>query len=581
MKSPYPPHLSLIPDGPDNLNAFQIFENMRLLDTGFVLSQIIPDSVKDFVYSKPSEGASIKDVWTRNKQLRAGKKNILTEPNIGDRPDWYVDEVFAQQHFTGTNPTTIELAKDWVGRFQDAAKVQGKADVVKFLTSAEKSSLYVQDYSYFRASVGAAPDAILTVSGEKQGEDRWTTAAVALFNLQPNGKLHPLAIVVDYRGSMKDSVVIFNKRLDASVSGDQYEDWPWRYAKTCVQSADWLRHETTVHLNDAHFVEEATIVAAHRTLPADHLVYRALEPHWFRTLPLNANARSTLVPQVITKLVGMPADSMYAFVKDAYKRFNWTEHYVPTSLENRGFPLKELQTNKKYKNYTYGRNILLMWQCLRSFVTEYLANGGAGFTNNDKVNKDPYIKAWYQEMQSDNGGQMKSFPTIDTLDKLIDTVTMCIHIASPQHTAVNYLQDYYQAFVINKPPAMCTAPPTTIDQLLKYKEKDLILALPINRSQQWLLASHIPHLLSSRVPAEQNLVNYGVSLYNLSETKGEKGLQAAAKSLVFKLNELGDTTVGGKVTVEGVFTKFAKEMDDQVYPYNVMDPVATAASIMH
>jgi hypothetical protein len=230
---------------------------MRLLDTGVVLASIIPNEIKDFVFGFPDRGATMVDVFNRNHTLRVEKKNIYNEPNIGDRADWYTDEVFAQQAFTGANPATIEVAsEDWIAKFRAAAT--GNAEMVHLIDSADKGFLYVQDCSYFRAAVGVDPKATMMVKGEK-GEDRFATAPVTLFHLQPNGKLHPLAIVIDYLGSMEDSVVIFNKRLEASAGlidwlksttsfakDPQEIDWPWRFAKSCHMSADWIRHEVRI-----------------------------------------------------------------------------------------------------------------------------------------------------------------------------------------------------------------------------------------------------------------------------------------------------------------------------------------------
>jgi len=68
----------------------------------------------------------------------------------------------------------------------------------------------------------------------------------------------------------------------------------------CVQVSDWNLYELTVHLTETHLVEEAVIVAAHRTLPVDDIVYRLLAPHWLETLPLNAAARSALIPSSLS-----------------------------------------------------------------------------------------------------------------------------------------------------------------------------------------------------------------------------------------------------------------------------------------
>lgn len=73
---------------------------------------------------------------------------------------------------------------------------------------------------------------------------------------------------------------------------------------------------------------------------------------------------------------------------------------------------------------------------------------------------------------------------------------MCIYIASSQHTAVNYLQEYYQPFVVNKPPPLCQPPPKTLAELQNFKEKDVIAALPVDRPVEWLLAVQIPTLLT-------------------------------------------------------------------------------------
>ena len=535
---------------------------MRLLDTGTLLGSVIPEKILDFIHSDP-ERDSIAEIEARNRTLRSEKKDIYTEPNIGDRSDWYTDAVFCQQQFTGANPTTITVASaDWVDQFKTAAKVQHNDKMSTLLGSTNANSLYVQDCSYFRAAIGVAPSATM----KSDDGERFACAAVSLFQLNDDGKLHPLAIVIDYKETMDKSVVIFNNRLHASDPTDsEATDWPWRYAKLCAQISDWTRHEATIHLTNTHFVEEAVIVAAHRAFPIDHVVYQLLQPHWLKTFSLNASARSALVPQVIVKLVGFTEAQLYAFIKDAYKRFDWTALYIPSDLKNRGFPADELNSTK-FHNYVYGKNMSIMWQVLRTFVSSVLATS---FTSDEQVVRDSSIAAWAAEMRSASGASIESFPEIKTVNELVDAVVMCIHIASPQHTAVNYLQEYYQSFVINKPPALCAPAPNTIESLRAYKESDLMRALPVKRPREWLLASHLPHLLSYKVAEDQNLVNYAVSLAKLSAQKGDSAVASAATTLYTQLVECIE-----------VFKQNSKAMDDNTVPYNVLDPVATAISIL-
>lgn len=572
----YPPHLSLIPDGPSKLNPFQIFDTMRLLDTGFVLASIIPEDIRDFIYSSPYQGDTMAALDERNRQLRREKKNILEEPNVGDcvETPWYTDESFGQQQFTGTNPATIEIASlKWITEFRAEAVKQTRTDVDRLLEGAASAkSLYVQDCSYFRDAVGAPATSTLSAGITDKAKVRYACATVSLFVLTGEGKLHPCAIVIDYKQDMAHSVVIFNERLDPSNGKiNQATDWPWRYAKTCASSADWIRHEVKVHLTDCHFVEEATIVAAYRAFPPEHLVYRCLQPHWLKTLPLNAAARTTLVPHVVIPLIGLDPNSTYNFIRDAYKRFDWVGHYVPNHLNKRGFPIEELSRpdSVKFHNYAYGKEILLMWQIIRKFVKAFLENGGKGFTD-VSVAADNAIKRWCQEMQSETGGQMgDKWPNIETLDDLVDCVTMCIHIASPQHTAVNYLQEYYNSYVVNKPPAICSSLPQTLQELSGYRERELMLALPVGRSNEWLLASHLVHLLSYRVAEDQNLYNYGVSLFRLTDSEEESGLHEAARSFVNDLLDFVD-----------VVQNISDRLDNQEIPYRVLEPKANAVSIL-
>lgn len=397
-------------------------------------------------------------IEARNNELLKDKEDVFDEDNIGSRADWWTDAVFAQQQLVGVNPTTLQQAPpELVQQFTELA--QPNSEMHLLLSSLKGSSFYIQDCSYFRSAVGADPNAdMLSADGMRR-----LPAAVTLFQLTDAGVLHPLAIAIDFKGSLQSSIVLFNKRVSAAAP-EPKDDWAWRYAKTCAQVSDWLRHEVAIHLVDTHLVEEASIVAAHRSFSVTHPVYRLLQPHWNKTLSINAAARSTLVPSIITKLVGVTDPQLYSFARDAYNRFDWSGQYVPNDLQARGFPPDQLSTNPKYHNYAYGRNMILMWQVLRKFVAAVIA---IDVHSDEEVMNDEEVQTWSEEMRGDEGGQVKSFPEIKTVAGLVDAITMCIHIASPQHTAINYLQSYYMAFVPNKPSAMYAPLPKSLEELTK------------------------------------------------------------------------------------------------------------------
>jgi len=263
---------------------------------------------------------------------------VMRGDNIGLKPDWWSDARFAQQQFTGANPTTITQAStEWIRAFKDAATKQGSHVASDIIADAGSNALFVQDCSYFRKAIGVG-EADMLISKNPDADDRYGCASVALFELHQNGKLHPLAIVIDWKGTMENSVVIFNKRLQphdpfyAEPLEVEKNDWSWRYAKTCAQTSDWVRHEVAIHLVHTHLVEEVIIVAANRSFPSEHPVFRLLEPHWLRTLSLNAAARATLVPDIVIDLVGISKPQAMAFINDAFTTFDFCGKYIPNDL---------------------------------------------------------------------------------------------------------------------------------------------------------------------------------------------------------------------------------------------------------
>ena len=322
-------------------------------------------------------------------------------------------------------------------------------------------------------------------------------------------------------------------------------------------------------------VEESIIVAANRQLPPDHPVFRLLYPHWQKTLSLNAAARATLVPDIVLKTIGFEDKQGYTFLQHAYETFDFQAQYVPADLRRRGFEPKCLN-DKKFHNYAYARCIHSMWYKIRSYVVEMLRINYNTLDVDNQVKEDEHLQNWSEEMRksvADGGANIKSFPILTTFDDLVDCVTMCIHIASPQHTAVNYLQNYYQAFVINKPPCLYAPLPSSLDELLRYTEDDLVAALPMNHPQAWLLASHIPYLLSFKPGDKESLIVYAASKYHVYKYKSSGDEKATARAAARFYKALADS--------EKEFKGYGMATDDSdKIAYNVLSPAWNAVSIL-
>lgn len=554
-----------------------------------ILNFVIPAEIEH--KGVPYAGPTIADCEKYNRDHPSQKTDIMEGQNIGNLADWYSDARFAQQHLSGVNPTTIEKARPGkVKAYIDEAGKQGLEGMKKLLSS-ENNDILIQDYSYFREATGVSsdqefkntiPEIDANMKPTGKFAFRYACAPIVIFQLHEDGRLHPLAITIDYRGTLDKSVTIFNRRSTPDEKGntDEKDDWPWRYAKTCAQTADWARHEIAVHLVDTHMIEEAIIVATNRTIPEDHLLYDILSPHWFRTLALNAAAREVLVPAVIARLAGF-GDSIsreksraFRLVNWSYKNFNFQEKYIPNDLKKRGFDLDA--PGDKYRNYPYAYCMSFLWRIIREFVKSVLATK---YKSDKDVQDDPFISNWCKEIQT--SGQITTFPTITTVDQLNDAVTMCIHTASPQHTAVNYLQNYYYSFVPSKPPALCTPLPHDLKTLQTYTEKDLVAALPIGTDgpkwKDWLLAAQLPELLSFKVENRYNLITYAKSLYNVNKNRTafeNKKFDAAAikDAAALFYSQLKDC--------ELAFEYISACQSEGTIEYKVLQPELTAVSIL-
>ncbi|OSS47641.1 hypothetical protein B5807_07201 [Epicoccum nigrum] len=589
----FPPHLLAVPPeqangAPSVGNIFDLKALGSIQKIAQAVSFIIPEEIPK--EGTPFEGPTLAECEQYNREHLSPKTDIMDGENLGNKADWYSDARFAQQHLSGVNPCTIERVHSHTREVYAAeADRQGLEDMRNILSSGE--DLFVQDYSYFREATGVSNDEdfhneVLELAGGKptgKTASRFACAPVVIFQLHCDGRLHPLAITIDHKGSLDNSVTIFNMHLtpDDQSGVAEKDDWPWRYAKTCAQTADWSRHEVAVHLVETHMVEEAIIVATNRTIPEDHILYETLSPHWFRTLALNQAAREVLVPFVIARLAGFgpSVDSKSSramkLINWSYKKFDFQSKYIPADLKKRGFDVEAL-TEEKYRNYPYATDMYLLWGVIHDFVKSVL---GTKYKCDDDVQKDVHIGDWCKEIQTQ--GQISTFPTITTVDQLVDAITMCIHIASPQHTAVNYLQDYYYSFVPAKPPALCAPLPKDLATLKKYTEEDLTAALPIGSEgvkwKDWLLAAQLPELLSYKVENQYNLITYAKSLYNVNKNRtnfedkewDSKTIKEAAALFYSRLKEL-----------DSVFKHVSDRQTKGTIEYKVLQPEVTAVSIL-
>lgn len=220
----------------------------------------------------------------------------------------------------------------------------------------------------------------------------------------------------------------------------------------------------------------------------------------------------------------------------------------------------------------------ILWPILFEFVSSMLSTY---YTGDADVAKDTCVSTWCNEMQSPMGGQMPTFPGIKTLNELTNTITMCIHIASPQHNAINYLQNYYMSFIPNKPPSLQQPLPGSLSVLQRYREADVINALPINDSSVWIQASQLPYLLSYRVAQDQTLSAYARELRDAAiNPRGRFAGPGDTGRRTDKVRKAAEKLLLDLDVAARKFKENSEAMSEGIAPYYVMDPGELAVSVL-
>lgn len=212
----------------------------------------------------------------------------------------------------------------------------------------------------------------------------------------------------------------------------------WKFAKMCVRTADWVSHELGSHLSRTHFVMEVAALATYRSLAKDHPIYQLLAPHFYKTLSLNAAARTILVPEIIaTRLTPFSSEQCWALCSEYFGSFDFS-NYPLRDLAARGVGALPPEV------YPYACTARAVWHALRAYVYPVI-QGATSAVGGPLVSADICVSNWASTLHRN----MPGFPSPDRLqnvDELVDAVTMIIFVSSHSHAAANYFQSKYQGY---------------------------------------------------------------------------------------------------------------------------------------
>ncbi len=377
------------------------------------------------------------------------------------------DEQFAYMRVAGYNPVTIEQVNKLGDRFgvteAQFQEVMGNDD--SLAAAGEEGRLYLADYGILEGAV----------NGTFPKQQKYIYAPLALFAVPKNSDESPLMrpIAIQCGQNPQDNPVFTPK-------SDKYT---WLFAKTIVQIADANYHEAVTHLGRTHlFVGAPFAIATHRQLPENHPVNILLLPHFEGTLAINHAAQRSLIAPGggVDRLLASTIDNSRVLAAVGLQSYGFNEAMLPKQLEKRG-----VDDIEKLPVYPYRDDALLIWNAIHVWVTDYLK---IYYKSDASVQNDAHLQNWAIEAAAYEGGRVPDFGQengrIQTLDYLIDAVTLIIFTASAQHAAVNFPQ----GDMMNYAPAVPLAgyQPASILEGKVSEEDYLNLLPPLEQAQQQL-----------------------------------------------------------------------------------------------
>ncbi|XP_034756215.1 hydroperoxide isomerase ALOXE3 [Etheostoma cragini] len=351
---------------------------------------------------------------------------------------WKEDDFYGSQFLNAINPNVIKRCSELPPNFPVTEEM-----VKPFLEEGsslqkemEKGKIFLYDQ---KKMDGLPPRA-------HNGEPLTVTAGLCLFYTNLENKLMPIAIQLHQQPSEQNPIF---------VPSDSETDW--LLAKMFIKNADSMDHQAVHHLMNTHFLAEVYTVAALRSFPVIHPLYKMLFPHFRDTLYINTIGRTSLFgPDGAFSKSSLGYDGLQELMRRALSKTTYSSHCLPENIKARGL--------ESIPNFYYRDDGLRLWNIINSFVravVEYY------YASDSEVCKDTELQEWICEIFTHGflGNKASGFPTgFRTVEEVIKFITVVIFTVTAQHAAVNGGQFDYYSWVPNCSLLLLKPPPTTKGQ---------------------------------------------------------------------------------------------------------------------
>lgn len=377
----------------------------------------------------------------------------------------YSDHYFSYLRLAGPNPMVIhgidEIPDNFAVTNRHYQGVMTDGDSLE--RALAESRLFLCDYAMLDGfECGTFPS----------GRQKYIAAPLALFAM-PRGHYHGRFLVpVAIQLGQKDAAIV------TSTDGVA-----WQIAKSLVNCADGNLHQAVEHLGRTHLIIEPFVIAMHRNLAPSHPLYVLLAPHFEGTLDINNAAHSSLIAPGggVDVVMSGTIEASRAAVVAGWSSFRFNERFVPRALKER-----QVEDTTRLPMYPYRDDALLIWEAIEDWVRAYI---GVYYADNSAVQGDRELQDWIADVVSPHGGRMQAVGQnggVETVNYLVDMLTMIIFTAGPQHAAVNFPQLELMSFAPFYPLA-CFAPvPKRVEDLTHEHWLAFLPPLDIAQYQMYL-----------------------------------------------------------------------------------------------
>jgi hypothetical protein len=402
----------------------------------------------------------------------------FTKPQVA--ASWDTDREFGQERLCGINPAFIrkcqpnDLQTD--GKFPITDQLVGHLlpSGSSLATAFANDRLYLIDYQILGG---------ITTPDLEDQLGKYPVAPLCLLHVNENEQLMPLAIRLQQGNE-------FNDLTTNPIFTPNSPPQSWLTAKVAVASADIAYQGIVSHLLNTHLIVETFAVTTFRRFSPRHVILQILQPHFFNTFAINEMARGIFLGHdgFFDETGALGYTGSNELLKRAYSGVGKNYQGEPHLFYRTALPLDIAARDvTSLPGYYYRDDALMIWDAIQTYVADILR---LYYKSAAELMDDLELQAWKQELISPDYGRLQGLlppeksaqmtGPLTELDDLVAILTTVIFTATAQHSAVNFGQYEYAAWVANMPFA--TYQPFT--DLLHHQESkvDLVTRLP-NRLQ--------------------------------------------------------------------------------------------------